>query len=30
VTVSLDAAGFFSEARLFLPGAPPERNEIPE
>lgn len=29
VTVTLEAAGFFSEARLFLPNAPPERIAIP-
>lgn len=29
VTVTLDAAGFFSEARLFPPDAPPERIAIP-
>jgi hypothetical protein len=29
VTISLHAAGFFSEARLFLPNAPPQRIVIP-
>jgi hypothetical protein len=29
VTISLDAAGFFAEARLFLPNAPPQRIVIP-
>jgi hypothetical protein len=29
VTISLDAAGFFSEGRLFLPNQPPQRVVIP-
>jgi hypothetical protein len=29
VTISLDAAGFFSEGRLFLPNEPPRRIVIP-
>jgi hypothetical protein len=29
VTISLDAAGFFSEGRLFLPNQPPQRIAIP-
>ena len=29
VTITLDAAGFFSEARLFLPNTPAQRIEIP-
>jgi hypothetical protein len=29
VTISLDAAGFFSEGRLFLPNQPPQRILIP-
>lgn len=29
VTISLDAAGFFSEGRLFLPNQPPQRIVIP-
>jgi hypothetical protein len=29
VTITLDAAGFFHEARLFLPNSPPQRIEIP-
>ena len=30
VTITLDAAGFFSEGRLFLPNAPPQRIVIPD
>jgi hypothetical protein len=30
VVVTLEAAGFFSEGRLFLPNQPPERIVIPE
>jgi hypothetical protein len=29
VTITLEAAGFFSEGRLFLPDSPPQRIEIP-
>jgi hypothetical protein len=29
VTITLDGAGFFSEARLFLPDSPPQKIEIP-
>ena len=29
VSISLDAAGFFSEGRLFLPNQPPQRIAIP-
>jgi hypothetical protein len=29
VVVTLEAAGFFSEGRLFLPNSPPERIRIP-
>jgi hypothetical protein len=30
VTITLEAAGFFSEARLFLPHQPIQRIAIPE
>jgi hypothetical protein len=30
VTISLDAAGFFSEGRLFLSNSPPQRIVIPD